>query len=81
MGLPSCLFDPSALLVLDAGVLINLNATGYATQIFEALPNRVAITDVVIAELERGRAKGRADSDLIVELLAQRRAERATLTA
>lgn len=81
MGLPDCLFDPSALLVPDASVLINLNATGCAVQIFEALTNKIAITDVVIGELETGRAKGRTDAGLVDHLLASGLAERVALTA
>jgi predicted nucleic acid-binding protein len=81
MGLPDCLFDPSALLVPDASVLINLNATGCAIQILEALTNKVVITDVVIRELEVGRAKGRSDAYLVDDLLARGHAERVVLTA
>lgn len=81
MGLPDCLFDSSALLVPDASVLINLNATGCALKIFGALTNRVAITDIVIDELETGRAKGRTDACLVDDLLACERADRVTLTS
>jgi predicted nucleic acid-binding protein len=68
------------LLVPDASVLINLNATGCAVQIIEALTNKISITDVVIRELETGRAKGRTDADLADRLLASGLAERVALT-
>lgn len=81
MGLPDCLFDPSALLVPDASVLINLNATGCAVQILESLTNKIAITEVVIRELEAGRAKGRTDAALVDHLIERRLVDRVALTA
>jgi predicted nucleic acid-binding protein len=69
MGLPCCLLDPSAVVVADASVLINLNATGHAPQILRALPNPVVLVDIVLAELNRGRANGKADADLTAKLV------------
>lgn len=67
MGL-SCLIDPSAPLVLDASVAINLNATGMAHDILRGLPNKAAITNVVLAELKEDRRTGRRDADMVLEL-------------
>lgn len=81
MGLPNCLFEPSAPLVLDASVVINLNATGNAARILAAIPNPIFILDVVSRELEAGRAKGRADADMIDALLKDGSAQLAHLSA
>ena len=59
----SCLSEASALLVADTSVVINLNATGCAAQILEALPYRIVILDSVKAELEFGRQRGRSDAN------------------
>jgi predicted nucleic acid-binding protein len=67
MGL-SCLIDSSAPIVLDASVAINLNATGMAHDILRALPNKAAITTVVLTELKEDRRTGRRDADMVLEL-------------
>ena len=81
MGLPNCSFNPTAPLILDASVAINLNATGIATQILDAIPNAVVIVDVVARELEAGRAKGRTDADLVASLVESGRAQLVSLSA
>ncbi len=70
MGPLPFLIDPAALLVADASAAINLNATGCAEAILRALPNRVAVVDVVPRELELGRRRGRQDPDLLNGLVA-----------
>ncbi len=70
MGSLTCLTDPAALLVADASAIINLNASGCAEKIVKALPNRVAVVDIVPEELESGRSRGRRDADLLNELIA-----------
>jgi len=70
MGSLTCLTDPAALLIADASAVINLNATGSARGILGALPNRVAVVDVVPAELENGRPRGRRDAELLNELIS-----------
>ena len=69
MGSLTSLTDATALLVADASAVINLNATGCAAEILKALPNPVAVTDVVPGELETGRWRGRRDSDMLQELV------------
>lgn len=70
MGSLTCLTDPAAVIITDASAVINLNATGCAQDIVTALPNRVAVVDVVRAELEQGRRRDRKDADLLNELVA-----------
>ncbi len=65
----TCLTDPRALLVADASTVINLNATGCARDVIQALPNRLAVADVVAAELAGGRQRQRQDSELLNELV------------
>lgn len=70
MGSLTSLTDAQALLVADASVIISLNATGYASDLIRALPNRLVVVDVVPQELELGRRNGRRDADLLSELVA-----------
>lgn len=70
MGSLTSLTDPAALLVADASVVINLNASGYAQEILRAVPNRLAVVDVVPGELEAGRSRGRRDAELLNALIA-----------
>lgn len=80
MGLPSCLFNRSAPLILDASVVINLNATGRCASILDAIPNPIVILDVVFGELESGRAKGRTDADMVEALIRSGRAQMESLS-
>lgn len=63
--------DPAAPLVGDASFWINLVATRRAELLIEAFGAPLTITDVALAELGRGRAKGRATADP-VDALVQR---------
>jgi predicted nucleic acid-binding protein len=56
----------------DASTVINLNATGRARDIVQALGSRFVVVDVVQAELDAGRRSGRRDADLLKGLLADR---------
>lgn len=56
----------------DASTVINLNATGRARDIVQALGSRFVVVDVVQAELDAGRRSGRRDADLLNGLLADR---------
>ena len=53
----SCLTNPSALLVVDASVVISLNATRYSGEILEAVPNSVVVVEEVGFELEQGHLR------------------------
>ena len=61
----SCLTDPTAHIVADASVVINLNATKCCETILDALPNRVLVVDEVSLELEAGRHSGNTDADAL----------------
>ena len=75
MECQSCLNDPTALVVADASVAINLNATGFAESILDALPNRFAVVEEVALELVNGRSRGRNDADALNTLVATRRVD------
>jgi len=62
-------------LVADTSAIINLMATGCASKVIAAIPNRILTVDVVPAELEIGRARGRCDADRLQELVATRHIE------
>jgi predicted nucleic acid-binding protein len=68
MGPATGLSDAAARLVADASTIINLIATGSARAIVSALPNRMLVVDVVLRELETGRARGRETSERLKEL-------------
>jgi predicted nucleic acid-binding protein len=53
---------PRAVLIADASVVINLNATGEARNIIKALPNRWAVTENTLAELTGGARNGHDDA-------------------
>lgn len=70
MALPPSLSDNPSLLVVDASVIISLNATGCAEAILGALPNRIAVVDIVINEIRGGLRRGRQDAaklDALIE--------------
>jgi predicted nucleic acid-binding protein len=72
MGLPTPLTDPAAIVAADASTVINLNATGCAREIIQAIPNKVVVLDAVASELHEGRRRGRRDADLLGELVTAR---------
>jgi predicted nucleic acid-binding protein len=69
MGSLSSLTNAQALLVADASTIISVNATGCAKRLIRALPNRLAVVDLVSGELEEGRQKKRQDADLLKKLV------------
>ncbi|MDZ7840381.1 MAG: hypothetical protein U5R46_06100 [Gammaproteobacteria bacterium] len=62
-------------MVLDASVVINLNATGHSAAILDALPNRVLVVDEVRQEVERDSRNGRKDADIFAGLVASSQVE------
>ena len=56
-------------IVIDASVAINLNATGCAVRILQALPFQVVITDAAAGELREDRRSARNDAARFAELL------------
>ena len=75
MECQSCLNDPTAFIVADTSVAINLNATGYADAILDALPNQFVVLDEVSVELEEDRRNGRNDADALSALVGSQRIE------
>ena len=65
----SCLDGIAGPLVLDASVVVNLNATGFAARVMEAIPIGVFIPDPVIRELNRGIQMGHNDATDLQALL------------
>ena len=65
----SCLNDPSVSVVADTSVVINLNASGSAQGILEALPNPFLVVSQVQLELSSDRRTGRSDSFALGELV------------
>lgn len=63
--------DPLLTVVVDASVVINLNATGRARDIIRAVPNPFATTGNVIAELAKGERNGHSDGAKLWALIEQ----------
>lgn len=70
MASPSFRIDRTQSIILDTSAAINLNATGQAGRIIEALPSPITVTDILMNELKQGREKGRRDFDAIENLLS-----------
>ena len=79
MVLRSCLDERPAPVVADTSVVINLNATGCAASILEALPNRCVVDDAVSLEIQAGLRTGRGDADALAALSDQHLVEHARL--
>jgi len=67
----SFLTDRQTILVIDASVAINLNATNRAAEIISALPNMVVVTNNAFDELEGGTRNGHLDAKLLQELVGR----------
>lgn len=65
----SCLTNSSLPIVADTSAVINLNASGCAAAILRALPNRIVLTDTVLAEVCTDKRTGRDDAKLIRSLI------------
>ena len=65
----SCLPNSSGVLVADASVWVNLAATGRVADHVRVIRRKLVITDVALAELERGRAKGRQTAAQVTALI------------
>ena len=61
--------DREAVLVADASVVINLNATTRASEIIRAISDRFAVTDKAFAELEDGTRNGHDDAQQLRMLI------------
>ncbi len=75
----SCLNDLTLPVVADTSVIINLNASGCAEAILDALPNRFLVVSEVKRELEEDQRTGRNDATALNALVASGRVEIAQL--
>lgn len=80
MTFSSCLTDRDSILVLDASVIINLLATGYAGAILQAVPAPIVVTDNVIREIEQGAVNGRPEPKQLSELIHNQTLKREELS-
>ncbi|BAT59393.1 hypothetical protein GJW-30_1_01926 [Variibacter gotjawalensis] len=62
--------SPGAVLVADASVLINLNASGRAEEIVMALPARLVVAGNTVVELENGVLRGYDDGERLRALIS-----------
>jgi predicted nucleic acid-binding protein len=69
MSSSNFLTDPHTVLVVDASVVINLNATGCARAIITAFPNRWVVTTNAFAELRNGMRNGHDDARALQTLI------------
>jgi predicted nucleic acid-binding protein len=68
---PSSLNNLLLPLIVDASVVINLNASGSAAEILRAVPNPVLVVDVVTDELRTATRSKRNDAALLARLVAE----------
>jgi len=80
MTFSSCLTDRDSILVLDASVIINLLATGYAGAILQAVPAPIVVTDNAIREIEQGAVNGRSEPKQLSELIHNQTIKREELS-
>jgi predicted nucleic acid-binding protein len=69
MSSSSFLTDPRAKPVVDASVVINLNATLRAADIIKSLPNPLLVTENACGELEGGIGNGHRDYEQLLQLI------------
>lgn len=69
MSLSKFFASPNAVLVADASVLINLNASGRAEEIIRALPARLVVAGNTVIELENGVLRGYDDGKQLRALI------------
>lgn len=70
MSSSSFLINNKTILVADASVVINLNATGTASDIIQALPGSFVVTKNALEELSTGAHNGHTDAEKLRALVA-----------
>lgn len=70
-----------SLLIADASIIINLNASGRAADIVKALPHRFAVPASAVVELEAGERNGHDDAQQLWELIRAGLVERVEIGA
>lgn len=81
MNSSSFLIKPRPILVADASVIINLNATRRAADILRVMQGRLVVTDNACLELERGTQAGYADAEQLNALFEADLASKVVLNA
>lgn len=79
MSLSAFPADPSAVLIVDASVVIGLNASGQARRLIELIQRRVIVSDNAYNELAIGARFGHDDGARLDELIAAGLVERSAL--
>lgn len=79
MSSSSFSLEAASILVADASVVINLNATGCALEIIRAQPSLMVVTDNAFAELARGSCNGHGDGEKLQGLIDARAVRLVTL--
>lgn len=69
MSYSEFLIDEQTILVADASVVINLNATDRAIDIIHGIPGSIVVTENALAELTAGEHNGHSDSTKLLELI------------
>ncbi|KAB0678454.1 hypothetical protein [Aureimonas leprariae] len=70
-----------SLLIADASIIINLNASERAADIVKALPHRFAVTGNAVVELEAGEGNGHDDARQLQRLIRAGLVERVEIGA
>jgi predicted nucleic acid-binding protein len=75
----SSLADDTSPLVLDTSVLINLHACSFGEQVLSALPNDVAVPDIVVRELQHETSRTNGEHQFLGALIAENKVDVITL--
>lgn len=75
----SSLADDRAPLVLDTSVLINLHACTVGEQILAAIPNDIAVPDIVVRELGHETSRINGERQFLADLLARQQVRQLAL--
>ena len=79
MTCSSFLADDLTPLVLDTSVLINLHACSYGEQILAAIPNSLAVPEIVVRELEHETSRTNGEHQFLANLIAQQQVRQVPL--
>lgn len=79
MTCSSFLADDLSPLILDTSVLINLHACSYGEQILAAIPNALAVSDIVVRELEHETSRTNGEHQFLANLIARQQVRQVPL--
>lgn len=69
----SSLADDLSALILDTSVIINLHACSIGDQIIAAIPNDIAVPDIVVQELQHETGRANGEHRFLQDLIALKR--------